>query len=474
MKRTFLLGLLLFLFGYQLKSQSYDFTDPSIEQRIKQDIGILSSDSLQGRESGTIGEYMARMYIASQFEEIGLKPMFLSNSYFQKFTYADLPWYARFNKFSLNGQYLRLYYDYYAIPFSGSDSIKGETVSVGYGISMPEEGIDDYAGLEKLDGKVFVINTSLPDAFKKNQAVESRSGKMDKVNEAIKRGAKAVIFILPDNDALEPNASLYNQETISTIPVIFLRNKALLKQEGANSVDLSVNIGRENERPAYNVAGYIDNGADNWIIIGAHYDHLGWTTGSGKPEINNGADDNATGTAAVIEIARFIKNSAFTKNNYVFCAFSGEEKGLIGSTYFTNSKIMELEKINYMIDLDMIGKLNAKRSLIVYGTGTSTEWSKAIVKSNLYNLKIKQSKSGVGGSDHMPFYYKGIPDVFLHTGLHKDYHTPADDADKLNYKGEVDVIKFAEKLIENLNDKGKIEFIKTSAWQAVWGAAKTM
>jgi Zn-dependent M28 family amino/carboxypeptidase len=225
-------------------------------------------------------------------------------------------------------------------------------------------------------------------------------------------------------------------------------------------------------RPAYNVAGYIDNGADNWVVIGAHYDHLGWSFTEDGPVVNNGADDNATGTAGMIELARFLKQSSFKKNNYVFCAFSGEEKGLIGSTYFTNSKVLELEKINYMIDLDMIGKLNTKRAITVFGTGTSPEWKKVIGKSNEVALKIKQSKSGVGGSDHMPFYYKDIPDVFIHTGLHPDYHTPADDAEKLNYKGMLDVIKFTEKLIENLDGSGKIPFTRTSGLQAIIGVTK--
>ena len=127
-----------------------------------------------------------------------------------------------------------------------------------------------------------------------------------------------------------------------------------------------------------------------------------------------------------------------------------------------------------MIDLDMIGKMNDKMAMTVFGTGTSSVWKKAISKANQFGLKIKQSKSGVGGSDHMPFYFKGVPDIFLHTGLHKDYHTPADDFQKLNFKGIVHVINFTQKLIEYLDDKPKLEFIKTSAWQAIWGVTKMM
>lgn len=475
MVKRFLLGLaLLAIWVLQLAAQSFDFSDAAREQRIRNDITILAGDSLQGRESGTAGEYMARHYIASRFEEAGLKPMFLGNSYFQRFTYEDQPSYGRFNYFKLNGKELRLYHDYYALPFSGSDSLDAEAVFAGYGISMPEEGIDDYASLQDVSGKVLIINTSLPEAFKKNEAVVRMSGKADKVNLAVQKGARAVIFILGENEVLEPNHMLNHYEAVSSVPVIFLRDRKLLQNDG-NTVKIRVNILREKNRTAYNVAGYIDNGAENWVVIGGHYDHMGWGIGAdGKPDIFNGADDNATGTAAVIEIARFLSQSGLKNNNYVLCAFSAEEKGLIGSTFFTNSKTLELERINYMIDLDMVGKLDDKRNLLVFGSGTSSIWKKALTEANQFKLKVKQSKSGVGGSDHMPFYYKDIPDIFIHTGLHKDYHTPADDIDKINYPGIVDVVKYTEKIIEFLNDKGKLPFSKTSGMQAVWGATKMM
>jgi hypothetical protein len=455
--------VVLFFGLFRAYSQNYTFSDADIQKRITRDVTILSSDSLQGRESGTYGEFMARQYIASQFEEIGLKPMFINNSYFQKFTYNDNPWYGRFNRMSVNGKSLNLYTEYYALAFTGNDSISGETVSVGYGISAPDQGIDDYANLSDLKGKIFLIYTSLPEAYKKNPAVEKLSGKVDKVKLAVSKGAKAVIFLLPEGETIEPNASLAKQEVYADIPVVFLRNKAALNAGAPNQIDLSVNVIRDRDRPAYNVAGYIDNGADTWVVIGAHYDHLGWSySEDGKPLVNNGADDNASGTASVIELARFLKQSAFKKNNYVFCAFSGEEKGLIGSTYFTNSKTIELEKVNYMLDLDMVGRLNSKKGLKIYGTGTSEVWKTVLPKSNEIGLKIKQIKAGFGGSDHMPFYYKEIPDLFLHTGLHPDYHTPADDVEKINFSGMINVIKFTEKVIENLDGAGKLIFVKAS------------
>jgi aminopeptidase YwaD len=472
----FYIGLALWLLsGIVAIAQSYDYSDEAVEKRIRRDIGILAGDSLQGREAGTEGEYMARTYIAKQFEEIGLKPMFIPYTYFQDFTYNDVHYYGRNNRMIINGKKLKLYKDYYAISFTGNDSIMGDVVSVGYGLTIPDKGYDDYKDLKDLGGKIFIVYTSLPDQFKKDPNFEKYSGKLDKVKTAISKGAKAVIFIRPNNNEIEPSSNLFSNTELAKIPVVFLRNTEILIKGGNNSVDMNINVVREKTRPAYNVGGRIDNGADSWVVIGAHYDHMGWgTDDNGEPAIFNGADDNASGTAAVIELARYFKNSEFKKNNYLFICFSGEEKGLIGSTYFTNSKILDLAKINYMIDLDMIGKLNDKRALTVFGTGNASQWNHALTKSNAASLKLTLVKSGVGGSDHMPFYYKQIPAIFIHTGLHKDYHTPADDVDKLNYKGETEVISFTRKLIEFLDDKGKLTYKQTTAWQAFWGARKFM
>lgn len=473
MKRFCLLFLMMALCGAQLFAQSWSFAAADVEKRISRDVTVLASDSLEGRESGTRGEYMARHYIAREFESIGLQPMFMNNSYFQRFTYRDQPWYGRNNSLVINGKSQKIYIDYYALRFTGCDSLSGETVHVGYGISAPEQGIDDYAGKENLQGKIFVIYTSLPDAFKKNSVVEQQSGKKDKVALAIKHGAKAVIFVRPPHESLEPDYRLYREDEYSSIPVIYVRNAALFEPGSSQQVQLAVNVLRDEERPAYNVAGYIDNGAENWIVIGGHYDHMGWSTGrDGQPEINNGADDNATGTAGVMELARFVKQSGLKNYNYVFCAFSGEEKGLIGSTYFTNSKVIENEKISCMLDLDMIGRLDAKRTLTVYGTGTSPSWRSLLAKANTMNMKIKPVKSGFGGSDHMPFYFKEIPDLFLHTGLHPDYHTPSDDVHLINFSGMAEVLLFAGELIKRVDAEPKLAFSKTTALQAIGALMK--
>jgi hypothetical protein len=216
-----------------------------------------------------------------------------------------------------------------------------------------------------------------------------------------------------------------------------------------------------------NVVGYLDNGAANTIVIGAHYDHLGWgdenSLWTGTKAIHNGADDNASGVGALLEIATFLskKNKTTTSNNYLFIAFSGEEKGLWGSNYFIKNPTIDLTKVNYMLNMDMVGRLNAEKTLAVYGVGTSPEWKELLPKIKIDDIKIITTESGVGPSDHTSFYLADIPVLHFFTGQHEDYHKPTDDSDKINYVGLNSVIKYIEDVIVRINDKGKIGFTKT-------------
>jgi len=229
---------------------------------------------------------------------------------------------------------------------------------------------------------------------------------------------------------------------------------------------LEVSIG-DKKKFGHNVIGYIDNGAVNTIILGAHYDHLGYGedhnslyTGS-APMIHNGADDNASGTAALIELSKQIKNSKLKNNNYVFIAFSGEELGLFGSKYYTEHPAVDLTKTNYMINMDMVGRLNdSTHGFTIGGYGTSPVWGQQLSATDSY-FKINFDSSGTGPSDHTSFYRKDIPVLFFFTGAHSDYHKPSDDADKINYTGELMLMKYIYGVIEKTNDKGKLTFTKT-------------
>ena len=214
-----------------------------------------------------------------------------------------------------------------------------------------------------------------------------------------------------------------------------------------------------------NVIGYIDNGAEHTVILGAHYDHLGLggegSRYTGEPAVHNGADDNASGVAVIIELAKYLKENS-KKHNYVILAFSGEEKGLWGSNYFMKNPTIDTSKISYMINFDMVGRLGASYKLMAYGTGTSPSFGWVLDKANdpvMFHLIKKES--GVGPSDHTSFYLKGYPVLHFFTGQHDDYHKPSDDADKLNYDGMVLIVKYVENVISDLDNIEKLTYRKT-------------
>lgn len=219
---------------------------------------------------------------------------------------------------------------------------------------------------------------------------------------------------------------------------------------------------------AADVVGFIDNGAQYTVVIGAHYDHLGLghdhNSLEANPEgkIHNGADDNASGTSGLIELARyFSENGIKEKYNFLFIAFSGEELGLIGSKKWCENPTLPLGEINYMLNMDMIGRLNdSTKKLVIYGIGTSSEWKDAIDKTNNY-FSVKYDSSGIGPSDQTSFYLKDIPVLHFFTGQHSDYHKPSDDIEKINVDGEVKVLELMIDIIGVLDDKPKLAFYKT-------------
>lgn len=218
-----------------------------------------------------------------------------------------------------------------------------------------------------------------------------------------------------------------------------------------------------------NVVGYIDNQAEYTIVIGGHYDHLGLgydhNSLDANPEgkIHNGADDNASGTAGVIELARyFAKNGVRESHNFLFLCFSGEELGLLGSKKYTETPTIDLSKVSFMVNLDMIGRLNEEKRIMVGGVGTAPDFVPT-VNSLKGNLTVKQDSAGIGPSDHTSFYLKNIPVLFFFTGQHSDYHKPSDDTEKVNFSGEKQVLDFAIRIIEALDKQPKLTFQETKS-----------
>jgi len=213
-----------------------------------------------------------------------------------------------------------------------------------------------------------------------------------------------------------------------------------------------------------NVIGFLDNKAENTIIIGAHYDHLGYGAEGSlfrgeNQEIHNGADDNASGVAVMLNLVQKLQVNN-TGNNYLIMAFSGEEMGLLGSNYFTKNPTIDLTRANYMLNMDMVGRLKNNNTLAVYGVGTSPIL-KQVVKANNDNFNIIENESGIGPSDHTSFYNSEIPVLHFFTGQHEDYHKPGDDAEKLNYQGMALISDYLYQIISDLDDNGKLPFRAT-------------
>lgn len=227
----------------------------------------------------------------------------------------------------------------------------------------------------------------------------------------------------------------------------------------------SMELGKEGEPDAKsgrNVIGYLDHGAKHTIILGAHYDHLGWghigSLHMGDPAIHNGADDNASGVAMILELAQRLKNN--TKFNYLFMAYTGEENGLWGSNYFCDTPTYDLKKVTAMLNFDMVGRLSENK-MAINGTGTSPVWGDLLAISNIYGISLAMSESGIGPSDHTSFYLQDIPSIHFFTGAHEDYHKPSDDVHLVNPEGMEKIADMVSKLILMMDNSEKLAFTKT-------------
>ena len=439
-------------------------------EQLKTHITKLASDNMEGRETGTAGEEKAANYIIEEFKKKGIEPKG-KDGFIQTFTFTDgFDFPKEKNLLIIANTSYSIEKDYFLLPYSSNGNIKAEIIDSKNGISSTQLNIDDYKNLNNISGKIFLMDISIPknlsgDSSKLNLATNLRT----RIDKAIEKGAGAIIFYA--TDLKDEPGKLKKSDLVkiapSKIPVIFIKeNIASLLKNKNSIVEIKAHINRI-EKTGRNVIGFLNNGAKNTIIIGAHMDHLGYgdeesSLYKGEKAIHNGADDNASGTAGVIELARMIKTSGMKNNNYLFICFSGEEKGLLGSAHFTKNPTIDLANVNYMINMDMIGRLKADEKILnVYGTGTSPIWKDILPKSKIDGIEYKQTESGVGPSDHTSFYLKDIPVLHFFSGFHSDYHKPSDDADKINYEGEVSILNCIMKIVRESENSGKLTFTKT-------------
>lgn len=261
-----------------------------------------------------------------------------------------------------------------------------------------------------------------------------------------KKAAKYIIQQFERNGLLKKGDNGYLQEFKKTI-----------KRNPHSSI-------KTKEINGANVIGYCNNNQDKTIIIGAHYDHLGYgdfgSLHKGEKDIHNGADDNASGVSVLINLVNRLCANQFY--NYLFISFSGEEQGLLGSSYFSENPTIDLSTVKFMINFDMVGRLNQNNELAINGVGTSSKWNDLITSTNKYfNCKLIKSESGTGPSDHTAFYLKNIPVLHFFTGQHEDYHKPSDDVEKINFEGMYTIMSFVDTLINYSSRIENFDFQET-------------
>jgi aminopeptidase YwaD len=458
MKRIFWLLLLISSVGFAQKNKkarkAQIKADKIVVTSLQGHIGFLADDKLEGRRTGTAGEKLAYDYISKKMEEAGLIPMGENGTFIQQFEVNEGKQINPATFLNINGVNLTIEKDFFPFTFSANAKLTASAA-----IAVPQSETVWFWDLKET-----------LEENKNNPHFDLEAAIIKKINTVTVKGASALIINNSSEIKDELKFDPKSKTEMVKIPVLFISKEIKTKflNDELSFVDYKIEVSiSDKKRIGHNVIGYVDNGAANTIILGAHYDHLGYGedhnslfTGS-IPQIHNGADDNASGTAALIELGKQIKNGKLKNNNYLFIAFSGEELGLFGSKYYTEHPTVDLSKINYMINMDMVGRLNdSTHGFTIGGYGTSPLWGTTLTATDKY-FKINFDSSGTGPSDHTSFYRKDIPVLFFFTGAHSDYHKPGDDADKINYTGELMLIKYIYHLIEKTNDKGKLAFTKT-------------
>jgi hypothetical protein len=453
-----ILFFLLFL-GHVAVAQKLSKSDKALVEYLKSEVGYLASDELKGRRAGDPGETLAANFISSKFKEVGLSPKGDNADFFQYFTINDGKTISPTTFLTINSKKLEAGNDFYPLAFTKNGSVKGEFSP----------------GLHEKDQPWMVDLAESLEENKENPHFDINNSINDKIKSAKEKGASFVLFFNSKNgsDVLKFDAK--DRSETAPIPVAYLttkgRDKILKEPTDSYLIDAQLSV-EPKIRRSKNVIGYLDNQAQYTIIIGAHYDHLGYGEDGnsmirgGDASIHNGADDNASGTSSMIELAFQLKGNKAKHYNYLFIAFSAEELGLNGSKYFVENPTISLNSVNYMINMDMVGRMNdSTKTITIGGYGTSPSWQNMIASVKKKSFNVKFDSSGTGPSDHTSFYRKDIPVLFFFTGLHTDYHKPSDDADKINYVGMAQIVRFIQEMIENDKTPNKLVFTKTREQQ---------
>jgi aminopeptidase YwaD len=495
------------IFLFSLETDTYR-SDSITKLELSKHVHYLASDELEGRRAGTEGALKAAEYIAHEFMTYGLLPHPDTNrisnweDYLQPFEFGAGVQMGKNNNLSLTIVDEKIDFqeekDFQTLPFSSSDSINGEIIFAGFGISAKEENYDDYKGVS-LEGKIALIFQGSPDINDPHGILNRFTTPRYKTIAAREAGARGLIIISqPDNEEIQlMRLGTDRDPATSGLPVINITPKVadiLLENSGYTSLALYNNLLESRSPNSFNlnniqvnvqtdlypitavcnnVIGYLPGNhpekKNEFIVIGAHYDHLGLGgQGSMAPNedaIHYGADDNASGTAGLLELAqKFSAYSAELDRSMLFIAFGAEELGLIGSNHYVENPYIPIGQTIAMINLDMIGLLRNKE-LVIFGVGSSPVWESLIGSVPQHqNFEIRTNPDGLGPSDHASFYRKDIPVLFFHTGLHGDYHRPSDTADKINYEGMKQIVEYVYQISSSLSTYDElIAFTRTDS-----------
>ena len=490
-KKTLYAISIFFLIGSVLVQNKRSKADSEItENEIMSHIQYLSHENRGGRYPGSRGSKDVISYMTKQFKSYGVQPG-IGNSFIQPFEFKTGLKFEDSNYVRFNGRLLVPELDYNPLSFSSNGEYLGEAIFAGYGFQINSTDLkwDDYESID-VNGKWVVIMRHSPEREKQNSLFAEHSSLHKKMIIAKDQGAIGIIFISQiEDEKLFPLQYLngYKNSGIATIHLSNTNADNLLKGTGWDrrkiqsymnknlkslsfplpqvKIKAKINLSDVNSRAA-NIIGLIKSGnrkfRDEYIVIGAHFDHVGSggpSSGSRAPEkkqIHPGADDNASGTAGLMELAQKLSSQkGRLKRSVLLIAFDAEEKGLLGSNYFIKNPTVDLEKIKLMINMDMIGRMKDS-SFTVGGVGTSPVFNKLLDSLSFEKpFKLIKSDPGYGPSDHAPFYSKSIPVLFFFSGFHNEYHTPEDTWKLINLKGEKKILDFIYNVVFSLSRSEK-------------------